>query len=243
MVGDRIGQLIRNPLMVVPDRMQYPAETKVQYRWHGRKNQRFYCHIGPVGAILRCYYCIRQEGMLCMDEWFSLADETGAEKGSATRRECHGGSFLLHRVVHLLVFRTDGALLLQKRALTKDIQPGKWDTSVGGHVQAGESLDDALVREAAEELGIADMRAERLYTYIMESPVEREYVTTFRCVWDGPVSHQQDEIDEVRWFASDSLDELLSGDTVTPNFREEWEYYRRWCAVRGECGMFSEKES
>ena len=45
---------------------------------------------------------------------------------------------LLHPVVHLHVMREGGFLYLQKRAMDKDIQPGKWDTAVGGHVDFGE---------------------------------------------------------------------------------------------------------
>jgi len=89
-----------------------------------------------------------------MDEQFALVDDDGVEIGRASRAECHGGSFRLHGVVHLLVFNSAGSLILQKRAKNKDIQPGKWDTSVGGHRHAGETIDEALIREAEEELNI-----------------------------------------------------------------------------------------
>ena len=68
------------------------------------------------------------------DEWFPVVDATGLVLGKATRRECHNGSKKLHPVIHLHVFNEAGDLYLQKRSETKDIQPGKWDTAVGGHV-------------------------------------------------------------------------------------------------------------
>ena len=68
------------------------------------------------------------------EELFPIVDEAGNVTGSATRRECHGGSMLLHPVVHLHVNMPGAGLYLQKRSCDKDIQPGKWDTSVGGHV-------------------------------------------------------------------------------------------------------------
>ena len=55
---------------------------------------------------------------------FPIVDEHGNVIGSATRRDCHGGSMLLHPVVHLHVMRKGGFLYLQKRAMDKDIQPG-----------------------------------------------------------------------------------------------------------------------
>ena len=72
-------------------------------------------------------------------EMFPVVDTDGNVIGSATRGECHSGSKILHPVVHLHVVSADGSLLLQKRAMSKDIQPGRWDTAVGGHVDCGET--------------------------------------------------------------------------------------------------------
>ena len=68
------------------------------------------------------------------EEMFPIVDEEGNITGAATRGECHNGSKLLHPVVHLHVFNSRGELYLQKRPDWKDIQPGKWDTAVGGHI-------------------------------------------------------------------------------------------------------------
>ena len=96
------------------------------------------------------------------DELFPLVDEAGNIIGSATRTECHSGSMLLHPVVHLHVVAPDGSIFLQKRSMNKDIQPGKWDTAVGGHIDLGECVGEALMREASEELGIDATKAELL---------------------------------------------------------------------------------
>ena len=89
-------------------------------------------------------------------EMFPIVDEEGNITGAATRGECHNGSKLLHPVVHLHVFNSQGELFLQKRPEWKDIQPGKWDTSVGGHIDLGESVEMALRREAREEFSTID---------------------------------------------------------------------------------------
>ena len=67
-------------------------------------------------------------------ELFPLVDKDGQVIGSATRGECHRGSRLLHPVVHLHVYNSKGDIYLQLRPKRKDIQPGKWDTAVGGHI-------------------------------------------------------------------------------------------------------------
>jgi len=161
-------------------------------------------------------------------EQFNIVDMSGNIKGVATRKECHNGSFLLHPVVHVLVFNDRDELILQKRSMSKYIQPGKWDTSIGGHILAGESLSDALERESLEELGIKEAQYIELYTYIMVSDIERELVTTFRCLWTGPLIKQDEEIDEIHAFNRDEIEQLLGTGFFTPNFEEEWARYKRW---------------
>ena len=112
------------------------------------------------------------------EEWFPLIDEQGNTIGKATRRECHNGSKLLHPVVHLHIINNDGELYLQKRSMNKDIQPGKWDTAVGGHIDYGETVKEALAREVREELGITHFIPIHVLTYIFESDREREMVNT-----------------------------------------------------------------
>ena len=84
--------------------------------------------------------------MKCADnreELFPVVDAAGRVVGRATRGECHGGSMLLHPVVHLHLFNSRGELYLQKRPAWKDIQPGRWDTAVGGHIDYGENVEEA----------------------------------------------------------------------------------------------------
>ena len=160
-----------------------------------------------------------------LQERFPIVDENGLVKGAASRGECHGGSMLLHPVVHLHVLDADGRLYLQKRSMKKDIAPGKWDTSVGGHVDYGESLADAVVREAREELGlhiVAD-DCRFLFQYIWQSSRERELVTTFCIVADANVIPQpdHDEVDEGRYFTLSELQSLLGTQFFTSQFEEQ----------------------
>ena len=136
-------------------------------------------------------------------EIFPIVDDEGTVVGSATRGECHSGSRLLHPVVHLHVFNSQGQVYLQRRPLWKDIQPGKWDTAVGGHIDYGESPSDALRREVREELGIKDFTPVSIGKYVFESQRERELVYVNSTIYDGEISPSSEELDGGRFWTFD----------------------------------------
>ena len=155
------------------------------------------------------------------EEIFPVVDENGTTVGKATRGECHSGSKLLHPVVHLHLFDSSGRIYLQQRPLWKDIQPGKWDTAVGGHIDYGETVDAALRRETQEELGLAGLSVEFLLKYVFESERERELVHVFRATYDGDV-RPSDELDGGRFWLLDELREAFGKGVLTPNFEQEY---------------------
>lgn len=156
------------------------------------------------------------------EEWFPLIDEQGTTIGKATRRECHNGSKLLHPVVHLHILNREGKLYLQKRSMHKDIQPGKWDTAVGGHMDYGESVEEALSREVREELGITSFVPVHASTYIFESAREREMVHSFYTVYDGTITIDPVEIDAGRYWSFAEIHQNMGKGIFTPNFEQEF---------------------
>ena len=155
------------------------------------------------------------------EEIFPVVDENGTTVGKATRGECHSGSKLLHPVVHLHLFDSSGRIYLQQRPLWKDIQPGKWDTAVGGHIDYGETVEAALCRETQEELGLTDLSVEFLLKYVFESERERELVHVFRATYDGDV-RPSDELDGGRFWSLDELREVFGKGVLTPNVEQEY---------------------
>ncbi|MDE6722155.1 MAG: NUDIX domain-containing protein [Bacteroidaceae bacterium] len=156
------------------------------------------------------------------EEMFPVVDENGNIVSAATRGECHNGSKLLHPVVHLHVFNSQGELYLQKRPAWKDIQPNKWDTAVGGHVDLGECIEEALYREVREELGMTDFTPERIAQYVFESERERELVFVYKTVYDGDIV-PSDELDGGRFWTVADIKAQLGKGVFTPNFESELE--------------------
>lgn len=163
------------------------------------------------------------------DEPIEVIDLEGRVLRLATRRECHSDPSLIHRVVHVLLFNSAGQLYLQKRGPHKDIQPGKWDTSVGGHLCPGEKDYDGALREMQEELGVSQVALKELYQYVMWSDVETELVTTFQAHWDGPIHIETNEITEGRFWNEEEIDAKLESECFTPNFVDE---FKRWKKIR-----------
>ncbi|MFW5835783.1 MAG: NUDIX hydrolase, partial [bacterium] len=162
-----------------------------------------------------------------MAEVFDVVDEHDEVVGRARRDEVHGNPSLIHRVAHVLVFNETGRLYLQRRAADKDVQPNRWDTSVGGHVDAGEAYEAAASREMREELGIVGPPLERLYRYRHENDYESEMVTTYRVIWDGPINPDPSEVSEGRFWTLDEI-EATDPEVFTPNFLDELARFHAW---------------
>ncbi len=156
------------------------------------------------------------------EEWFPLIDEQGKVIGKATRRECHNGSRLLHPVVHLHILNPNGELYLQKRSKDKDIQPGKWDTAVGGHVDYGETTEEALAREVREELGVTRFTPHPAISYIFDSDREQEMVHAFFTIYDGEITIDPVEIEEGRYWTFSEIRQNIGKAVFTPNFEQEF---------------------
>ena len=149
-------------------------------------------------------------------------DEQGNITGTMTRAEAHSGTKHLHPVVHLHVFNSKGDLYLQKRPDWKDIQPAKWDTAVGGHIDLGESVEQALHREVKEEIGITDYTPERLKHYVFESDKEKELVFVFRTVYDKPINPDKEELADGRFWSQQEIRDNIGKGIFTPNFENEY---------------------
>ncbi len=158
-------------------------------------------------------------------ELLEVYDAAGRSLGLRPRSECHGNPELIHRTSHVVVFHPDGErLLLQKRSRLKDIQPGRWDTAVGGHLDPGEDYLTAARREAREEIGLPEeVELFVLFDTKIRNAIESEDVRVFGAVWPGPFPFAPEEIDEVRFWRREELRDPVNQQSFTPNLIAELE--------------------
>lgn len=158
-----------------------------------------------------------------MDEIFEIVDENNNIIGTALRSECHGNPNLIHRTSHVIVMDSKDRILLQKRSMNKDIQPGKWDTAVGGHLMPGESFEDAAKREMHEELGISSTSVSLKYMFNLRirNDIESENTEVYMILYSGPFNFQKQEIDEIRFWTKSELLDLFGKDILTPICEKE----------------------
>ncbi|MFH2143848.1 MAG: NUDIX domain-containing protein [Bacteroidota bacterium] len=162
------------------------------------------------------------------EEMLPVVDEKGRLIGKAPRSVCHSGKKILHPVVHLHIVNKSKQIYLQKRPMNKLVQPGKWDSAVGGHVSVNEKIEDALFREAGEELGLNNFDPKLIAQYKWENELESELVFSFITLYNEPISYNRDEVDEGRFWSIKQIGDNIGKGILTPNFEHEFEILRKF---------------
>lgn len=87
-------------------------------------------------------------------EQFDVLDKYGASTGKIKEKGAHLREGEYYLGVHAYIHSSRQEYLLQQRAFSKDFLPGGWDIHMG-HVMAGETSEEAILREIGEEIGLS----------------------------------------------------------------------------------------
>jgi 16S rRNA (adenine1518-N6/adenine1519-N6)-dimethyltransferase len=160
-------------------------------------------------------------------EIFDVVDENDQVIGRETRGEVHARK-LLHRAVHVFVFNKRGDLLLQQRSMFKDAHPGVWDSSVSGHLDAGEDYGAAAVRELDEEMGIkAAAVPEEVGRIAACEETGWEHVRLYRTGHSGSIRFPAAEVEAAAWFPVAEIEAWIAArpEDFASGFIECWKCF------------------
>ncbi|MFG2719294.1 NUDIX hydrolase [Streptomyces sp. NPDC048416] len=139
------------------------------------------------------------------DEILDVVDEHDTVTGQARRADVYARN-LRHRCVFILVRDAAGRIFVHRRTPDKLVFPSLYDMFVGGVVGAGESYDDAALREAEEELGVSGLpRPTPLFTFLYENGEQSWWSAVYEVRCELPVRPQ---VEEVAWHDFLPLTEL-----------------------------------
>lgn len=160
-----------------------------------------------------------------------IVDEDDQPLGSASKHEAWEKG-LLHRIVSILVENKNGQLLLQKRGPLVAISPDTWDSSAAGHVDEGETYEQAALREIAEEIGLKNIELEELGYWRSRDEIDNRILNRFNKLYRVRVKNpvfvlQETEVREVKWFSMPEIKLLLkeTPEQVTSGLIEDIKLY------------------
>lgn len=156
------------------------------------------------------------------DEILPVVEPSGLVTGMAPRSLCHGGGMLLHPVVNLHIIDRNERLFLQKRSAGKHTWPLCWDTTVGGHIGYGEQAEEALFREAREEIGLSDFNPIFLGAEVYQNQREKELALLFAAILSDVPGPLNSEVAQLRWWTFDEIRNAPKS-SFTPSFLFEFD--------------------
>lgn len=144
-------------------------------------------------------------------EMVDIVDELDAVVYQTTKREAHEKG-LLHRAVIAEVRDTEGRWILTQQSSDRQ-DPGQYVSPVGGHVRAGESIEDALKREAKEECGLSDFKfkfvGKAIFNRFVKNRQENHYFIMYEIYTGASQIQVNEESVGFRTFTEQELKTLL----------------------------------
>lgn len=149
------------------------------------------------------------------DELVDVVDDAGATVAVASRRVMRAER-LPHRCCYVLVFDRHGNLLVHLRTPIKDVYPSHWDVCVGGVVAAGETFDQAALREVREEIGV-DAPLDALFPFRFSDEATVVHGLVYRARHDGPFRWQPEEVVRGEFLSLDAVADRARRDPFCPD--------------------------
>lgn len=160
------------------------------------------------------------------EEQFDVVNDRDEVIDVLSRSEVHRQQ-LLHRAIHVFVFRTDGRMLIHQRSPAKEEFPSVWTSSCSGHVSAGETYNESAPRELQEELGLVAALTP-LHKFPAQEATSWEFTMLYATTSDDEVTPDPHEMTAVRWMAVSDIAAWTrqSPEQFSPAFLVLFNWYR-----------------
>lgn len=156
-----------------------------------------------------------------------IVDENDKVIGKATWQEARKKG-LAFRAANVLVFNQKGELFVHRRSRNLPTFPGMWDFKLGGIVDAGESYEEAALRELNEEAGIQNAKPEYLFSQKHRNGKHKVNRKVYRCIYNGKMKLQQEEIEEGKFVAIEEAKRMMNEKDASPTGKSVLEeFFRR----------------
>ncbi len=154
-------------------------------------------------------------------EMLPIVDKEGNIIGRASREECHNNPELIYPVVRLHLFNHQGKVLLQRRSLKSDIEAGKWDAAVAGHIMYGETADQAIIRECAEELNFKLENFQAISQRLFKAKTSTALMMVYIGLVEEKPTPNYEEVEEVEFFNLSEIPPLINKGLTSKGLEEE----------------------
>lgn len=159
-------------------------------------------------------------------ELIDIVDETGKKTGEIMDKDEVHNKNLFHNEVGVFLINDKKQILLEKRSSNKRYSPNKWGLCAG-HVDSGESLKQAALRELKEEVGI-DLKESDLISFGNPEKLIDKTNSHFTHFYysicnkeEKEFTIQEEELSEVRWFNFNEVIDLIKSDNNSTTFNEK----------------------
>ena len=154
-------------------------------------------------------------------EWLPVVDEEGNVIGKATRTECHQNPDLIYPVIRMHLINKSGQILLQKRSLKSDIEAGKWDAAVAGHIHFGEDIEAAVIRESQEEINFKPEFLDLLEKRLFKAPKSTALMFIFITQTEQIIKPNTKEVEDVRFYTFEQMLQLQDKGLISVGLAQE----------------------
>lgn len=161
-----------------------------------------------------------------MDEMVKVLNKQGEETGIIIEKLKAHKDGLCHGISAVAIINNEGKVLLQKRAITKRDDPGKWDLSAAGHISINDTVEEAAIRETFEEIGIKITKDDlnQIGVFLFEEENESKKVSHYTYLFVAKkdinkdmIVMQKSEVDEIKFVDKEEFKRMLqNGEMVKP---------------------------